>query len=344
MSDDYNYYYVHDNLTTTTTTTNKSYSTIIEDKEENINARIYSILDIFYLIFSISICILTNLLNILLIIIILKLTNKSTYSNILFLSTVIAYSMVGAFSMPFTIKQFYDEEWPGSNLSLCKYWMITDYSSFLASTLSVLILAIHRYRQLTKPVSRLNENLTITRSILIFSAWLVSYLFWGLMLIPISDQDIIVYTDYFKIATPYVIIETIMLNLPFMLVLIVNIMIVVELKKRIGKTANIILKSNVSSSSDRIISKRQHGKSLKAFVCLSSITLALVVCNGAFSFAFFMRVICDDCISEFLWSLIVWINYLNSPINAALLLTFNENFKNELNKFINLILKKLFFF
>ena len=185
----------------------------------------------FYLIFEILMIIITIPLNISIIIIIsIELKKKFFYSDLLFLFNSIVQLAIGCISFTFMTKRSIFNEWP-QDISLCQFWMINDYSLFTVNSLTILLISIHRLEQLI--TSNVNEKLSKIRTIKMITVWLMPFLFWGLMLLPLSNTHILENCDYASDILFISVCEVIMLSVPSISVVVLNIFIFFKLKQKI---------------------------------------------------------------------------------------------------------------
>ncbi len=187
------------------------------------------------LTFKLILILTTICLNSILIYIILFKVKKKTYSNFLFLSTTLADLSIGFTSQPFmTVYSIYDY-WPFGDAS-CIYWMITDYSSYSISIFSWLFISIQRYKQICSQ-SIINEDLNAKNSFLLLSIWILSYLFWSLMVLPIVLTNVnFSYECEYNFSFEYVILaEFFSIIMPILLIICINIMIYIELRNHIKR-------------------------------------------------------------------------------------------------------------
>jgi hypothetical protein len=193
----------------------------------------FNTLEIILLAFKIMLILATIVLNFFIVYIIVFLIKKRNYTNFLFLSSSLADLLIAFTSQPFmTIYSIYGR-WPHGNY-LCIYWMITDYSSYSISILSLLLVSIQRYNQTKSPL--VNEDLTTRRVLSIIFIWIISYLFWISMAVPLINKDNKEYEcDYMYDISIILLAEFFTLILPIMLISIMNLMIYVSLKRNLKR-------------------------------------------------------------------------------------------------------------
>lgn len=76
--------------------------------------------------------------------------------------------------------------------------------------------------------------------------------------------------------------------------------------------------------------RRKLTKERKAFLCLFSISVGLISSWLMFLVVWPLRALCDECISELLFSISVWFNYSSAAANPLILLIFHSKFQDEL--------------
>jgi hypothetical protein len=115
--------------------------------------------------------------------------------------------------------------------------MITDYSSYSISIFSWLFISIQRYNQIVSQ-SIINEDLNKKRLIILVLIWLLSYLFWSLMALPIvlTDKNFSYECEYIYSFLYVILVEIFNLIIPILLIIIINIMIYIELRKHIKRS------------------------------------------------------------------------------------------------------------
>lgn len=372
-----------------------------------------------FFIFKICMAFMTVILNTMIIIIIVRLNKKQSFSNYLFLSSAIADLLIGLIPQPsmITYTYFY-QSLNGENS--CFYWLILNNSCLFLniSLFNLLLITMHRYNQLKSAL--IHDKPTNFRYFLIGVVWLLSTLFWSLMIIPvfISHKS---HTNFecTRIFSVYYIIfiELTILITPIVLIIILNIFTYVELRRKAAKmrrckTTHKInssfrtLNNRVLSNSDNCLQdknnqqkttllspntcltdqeqfinlnrsfnlkytsnhndvevntaksqenlqkkgsvkrpahfdyfRRKLTRERKAFLCLSSISVGLISSWLMFLVVWPMRALCDECISELLFSISVWCNYSSAAANPLILLIFHSKFQNEFLKILAFIFK-----
>lgn len=76
--------------------------------------------------------------------------------------------------------------------------------------------------------------------------------------------------------------------------------------------------------------RRKLTKERKAFLCLFSISVGLISSWLLFLIMWPLRIICNSCVSEVLFTISVWSNYSSAAANPLILLIFHSKFQNEL--------------
>ena len=296
-----------------------------------------------YLIFEILMTLVTIPLNVSIIIIILiVLSKKLCYSDLLFLFNSILQLITGCISYTFMTNRSIFNDWP-QDIGLCRFWMINDYSIFTVNSLIILLISIHRLEQLI--TSNVSEKLSKIRIIKMVTVWLVPFLFWGLMLLPLSSTDILEDCDYTSDILVISVFEVIMLSVPSISVVVLNIIIFFKLKQKIEHNKKIGHVDLEPEHHHHQHNKSKHGHNLlnlrdmRAFMCILSLTLTQLVCNLVFSFMWTLSMACD-CVGKTLWDVITWINYSNALFNPLFLFLFHEKYKRAF-KYLFKKLKKL---
>ena len=299
------------------------------------------------LVLQVLMVILTITLNaLLLILILIKLIKNKLYSDLIILSNTFSHLSIGSVPLLFlTIKSF-DDSFPYS-LPLCQFWLVVDFSSYFMSSYSILILSIHRCRQLCS--TKTTENISKSRILVIFILWVLSILYWGLMLLPYSTPTYMQDCDHEYSTLEAVIFEIILMNLSPLLVVILNVFIFVQLRLKIKKSKRIGIFSNDSSSSKNIKLKHKMSsvylsKDVKAFFLIASLTLVQIVCANFYGIIWSIRVFCTSCFSDEFWSATVWVSYLNSIFNPILIFIFNKKYNNDLVFIFKFITRPIFSF
>ena len=81
--------------------------------------------------------------------------------------------------------------------------------------------------------------------------------------------------------------------------------------------------------------RRKLTKERKAFLCLFSISVGLISSWLLFLIMWPLRIICNTCVSEILFSISVWSNYSSAAANPLILLIFHSKFQTELISMIS---------
>lgn len=162
----------------------------------NPNRSNVDIIKIILIIFKILLTIVNIFFNGIIIYLILFKLKKRTFSNFLFLSGAISDFMIGLMSIPFmTIFTSYGY-WPIGEAT-CIFWVINDFSIGSVSIYSLLLMSIHRYRELKWPHKE-NEIMNKEKYSIIILKWILIYLFWGLSVILITRQNFVAENCYFS--------------------------------------------------------------------------------------------------------------------------------------------------
>ncbi|CAF1013475.1 unnamed protein product [Brachionus calyciflorus] len=283
-----------------------------------------------------------------------KLKHRS-YSNFLFLSGAISDFMIGLLSIPFmTVFTSYGF-WPLGE-GLCLFWVINDYSIGTVSIYSLLLMSIHRFRQLKWPL-KVNENMSKEKYALIFGKWILIYLFWGLSVILVTRSNFNPENCYFTSTFAYVIsADSVGYFLPVIAVFLTNIFVYLELRKnfkkrniklgaikktrvlkelqtQINSVSRNLEKFKGSKDNETTRSRRLDiNKEKKAILCIWSISIFLCVLFSVFCISWPLKAKCSDCVSDVILEIGYWMSYIYSTFNPVILLIFNNKYRHEFYK------------
>jgi hypothetical protein len=173
-------------------------------------------------------------INMLLIITIGFLMKKKSYSYYLFLSTSFSDFFLGLFSIPCMIVFTTYARWP-AGIHLCKFWIINDYSCCCITFMNLLLITVHRYRQLTSP-TKTSEKMSKFRAISIILVWILAYSFWTTSVVFIVNTNYIEENCYFTYTFIYVLVSSLVAYIiPIMSVFLLNILTLIALRKQMNK-------------------------------------------------------------------------------------------------------------
>ncbi|XP_043921740.1 histamine H3 receptor-like [Protopterus annectens] len=206
-----------------------------------------------------------------------------TQSNLYLLSLALCDFFIGLVSIPFNIPYSLYGTWMLGK-ELCKFWMVMDYTSCVASVLNILLISYDRYLSVTKPVAhRAQQEKTCNSIVKIAAVWLLAFMIYGPALIfwetitgqsqLLSDQCVaeFTYTWYFLVC--FVICN---FCIPFFSVSYFNLSIYWNIRKRtknrqIKEIAKMQLQSKSEGEKTLLSIIKQHKLSLKAKLTCSSL-------------------------------------------------------------------------
>lgn len=209
----------------------------MEKNEFDNNSSAYAISTYYLIPLKATLSLISIILNGYIIVLVLVIIKKKSYSNCLFLCGALADFMVGAISVPFfTILTTYNY-WPLGKAA-CMIWQVVDASASSIGVHSPLIIAVHRYVQI-RHASRVSEEMTLLSYVGLVLYWVFIYLFWTLILILPNMNDHVGWTDcsvdsVFAIALA---LDLICYIIPLILLLVFNTLIFVKLIERSKKKA-----------------------------------------------------------------------------------------------------------
>ena len=154
---------------------------------------------------------------------------KKTFSIILFGSSGLANFMSGTVSISFKTIKTELTYWPFSKF-LCNLWIINDYSSSTLGIYSVLIICAHRIYQLKQPFKS-DEKTTKMNIFLIIFMWIFIYSFWTITVFSISNDNPFKNCNFTYKFEFIIIVDFLAFVGPILLIFLINILIVVEIKK-----------------------------------------------------------------------------------------------------------------
>ncbi|XP_066302324.1 histamine H3 receptor-like [Branchiostoma lanceolatum] len=97
--------------------------------------------------------------------------------DVYILNLAVADLMVGAISMPFTIAENIVGYWPLSQ-TLCKAWLLVDFTACSESVLSMVLISFDRYLQIVKPHKHRAKTFRM-KLVLIACTWILAFLMYG---------------------------------------------------------------------------------------------------------------------------------------------------------------------
>ena len=317
---------------------------------------------------KICLCILTALLNSCIVVIIIFMIKRRTYSNFIFLSMAIADSIVGFSSLPFMTIYTTFGYWP-LGYSACAFWIINDWTSCTISLCNLFLISVHRYIQIKWPTSS-NETLSLGRKVLLVGVWVICYGCWTTSVLFVTSHDFVPEACYFSYTFAYVTISDIFsFFLPIFMILVFNFLTFTTLKqkrtfhpsvhaatspipkltqgsKEASNNVNSVSRSAVMtsqmhastvSSPGLLTSSSRHKKDKNAFLCLICIMANLLFNWIIFLVCWPILADCPTCVNSALYEVCYWTVYLYSAINPIILFKFNESFRIELKNMIKSI-------
>ena len=189
-----------------------------------------------YLIYLIPVKLLIGILNFIfngyIIWLVIFCIRKKTYSNLLFFFNAIADFTTGLVSIPSMTVFTTIGYWPLGKIP-CLIWVINDFSVVSIGAYTLLIIAIHRYQQITRPL-KTTEKMTNTKWAVIAGQWLVTNAFWAISAVIISNSDeFIPEYCYFTYTFAYVFTADFVFYIfPVVGVFVVNSMVFGQLLKK----------------------------------------------------------------------------------------------------------------
>ena len=259
---------------------------------------------------------------------------KRTFSNLLYISTSANDFISSIISMPLDLLT--NLLCPSYDLSY-EVLVIIDYIfSFCTNTISIynlVIMSFHRYFQLKYPLKS-NERMSLIKYLILSMNWVLNYLFWissyVYQYIYFYDRtDFSIYNLNFMLT-----IDALFYAGPLLIIIVLNILVFIEIKKR-----NKIKQMNGLKNKAQILNRKD--KEYKAYFYLFLFSLIMLLCFFLYSFLLFLSTFTE--ISDRFYYAASNITYFINLANPILLLTFQDEFKNEFIKFIGYLKKKLYF-
>ncbi len=269
-------------------------------------------------VLKVYLCAHVTILN-LIVALIIGIKLKRSFSNAALLSLAISDLIIGCFVIPSAIfAEYYFELF--RNLSFyCFLFRVIDYSSSTVSLLSLLILSYHRYFQITKPFEQ-NEKLTWQRYIIIVLNLFVNYFSWIIYFLLRNEfklQNCFSYLPFIQVL----ILDLLCQALPYLLLVISNILLLRQLLIRSKKNAYL-------QSANRFVSK----KDKNAIKCVIFITICLISCWSMYAVVWPLDAYYRLSFSHPWIEPSYWLNYTSSGINPIILIIFNSNIRKRFFK------------
>ena len=298
--------------------------------------------------FKILMILLTIFLNFMIILSNTIQKKDKTFSTYLLLSITISDLIVGCFSMSFMTIFTYYAYWPLGYI-LCAFWVIVDYSTSTVNLISIFILTFQRFLLIKYPFA-VSEKLTNLKIAIIFIPWILGFSYWIVSVVIITNNDTFDYINcYFTSTFIYVITSDIIaFFLPIILITIFSILTIYELNLKRRKT-NLKKKQKLELSiSNNFSSVKQTGskstgskekkytfsKEEKAVLCITILTINIILLWGIFLVSWPLYAICNYCVDMVVMEIGYWFTYLPSTTNPIILLIFNKHVRKNIIKFI----------
>jgi 5-hydroxytryptamine receptor 1 len=139
--------------------------------------------------------------------------------------------MIGAISIPLMTLFTTLNYWPLGE-PLCMFWLVNDFSAGSISIYSLLLMAIHRYRQIKYPIQA-TEDMTKLRIAVIVLTWILIYAFWSFSVFVVADRSFTSESCFLTNNFEYVMIANLLgYVLPIVAVLIMNGVLLCKLRKK----------------------------------------------------------------------------------------------------------------
>ena len=241
--------------------------------------------------------------------------DKENFADLILISMAICDFINGIFVCP-SIFLIYNEDISGIKIGVNK--LIFEFISYSVdatvneiSVLSLLILSLHRYRQLNDPFKE-KARLNRFRICLIISIWFISFSFWfiGNRLF-FFNEDFVINVDNNEFV--YLGRMFIFYFVPIIFIIILNILIIKSFKLKMKNKK--LIKTNLK-------------KEKKAIACTNSITLLLLLTFGVglvlqpLEYYTFINDIYG----------VKYLTYYYSALNPLVVFLFNKKFRNILKK------------
>ena len=291
--------------------------------------------------------------------IILFRLKRKTYSNFLFLSGTLSDFMIGLMSIPFMTIFTTFGFWPLGKAT-CIFWVINDFSIGTISIYSLLLMSVHRFRQLKWPLV-VTEAMNKEKYFILIGKWIGIYIFWGLSVILITRKDFNSRNCYFTYTFSYVLVaDSVGYLIPVLSVFVMNTLVYWELRKKFIKkseklgTSSKKVFSDISlqnqsqnytstkssekhSNKDKYHEKQDRiNKEKKAIMCIWTISVFLSVLFSVFCVTWPLKALCDECVSDLILEIGYWMSYVYASFNPIILLAYNNKYRAEFYKFLGL--------
>ena len=259
---------------------------------------------------------------------------KRTFSNLLYISTSANDFIASILTLPIEIITYL--LCPGNGLNY-EVLVIIDYIfSFCTNTISIynlVIMSFHRYFQLKYPLKS-NERMSLIKCLILSLNWVFNYLFW--------TSSYVYQYFYFHDEASFgmenknflLMIDVLFYAGPLLIILGLNILVLIEIKKR-----NKIKQIKGLKSQTLFLSRK--GKESKAYLYMFVFSLTMILCFFMYSLSLVLNFFTD--IDYTFYRIANNIPYFIHLANPILLLTFQDSFKNEFIKFVGYLKKKILF-
>ncbi|KAF4093978.1 hypothetical protein AMELA_G00008190 [Ameiurus melas] len=118
-------------------------------------------------------CLLTIIMNILVLVAVRKERTLHTVGNLYIVSLSLADLIVGATVMPLNLVYLLEDEWKLGRV-VCQFWLVMDYVASTASIFNLFILCLDRYQSVRHPLRYLKYRTRGRATLMICFAWLLS--------------------------------------------------------------------------------------------------------------------------------------------------------------------------
>ena len=258
-----------------------------------------------------------NLLNIVLISI--RTSKQTTYSNIIFLLNSIADFIVGFISIPGDVIITYTNWNWTNNIIVCVIYKTFDYANGNFSLMLLLVITIHRLLQLRDPFKE-KEEMNRWRWLLIFILFVLNYVIWFLIWYVYFSKEENANVCYPKTFEIYFYAFNCVTSIgPFILIILMNVFIIREF---------------IIKKSKKLV--RHNKKEDNAIYCILAITANLILCWGSFIIIWPIAKVCYYCVPDNLYTLSYLLNYLFASTNPIIILVFNQNYRSILFRKLNI--------
>lgn len=289
------------------------------------------VLDIIQIIFYTGLSSASVILNSIVITIFILYLKKTTFSNLLYFSNSVSDFLVASFVIParladiiITQSDLYRDQ---------NFFKIVDFVDDVLSCFSIanlVFMSLHRLFQL-KFALKTNEHITSKNLVIIIMVWILIFSFWLSGLIINLTLD-------FKTCMPnfqffYSLVGQILFYfIPLVLITVLNVLTLIELKKRNKAKQSIGLEHLENANSN---GKTHTFKHYKPYFCLFGISLTIILSFILYVFIYPIDIYCSEMLNHHLIDATISLTFLIVVMNPLILLIFQDSFKTELIKSYN---------